>query len=103
MTNSGYNLAKIVVDDYLNDKTFPGTEIVSNQRLWLVVPKRVAFMYVYSQENRQKMSELIIAGNYVNPLLYSKDRNIKRMLRVSKNILSHYKKFKQYYGGDRVE
>lgn len=103
VTNSGYNLAKIVVDDYLNDKTFPGTEIVSNQRLWLVVPKRVAFMYVYSQENRQKMSELIIAGNYVNPLLYSKDRNIKRMLRVSKNILSHYKKFKQYYGGDRVE
>ena len=103
VTNSGYNLAKIVVDDYLNDKTFLGTEIVSNQRLWLVVPKRVAFMYVYSQENRQKMSELIIAGNYVNPLLYSKDRNIKRMLRVSKNILAHYKKFKQYYGGDRVE
>ena len=103
VTNSGYNLAKIVVDDYLNDKTFPGTEIVSNQRLWLVVPKRVAFMYIYSQENRQKMSELIIAGNYVNPLLYSRDRNIKRMLRVSKNILSHYKKFKQYYGGDRVE
>lgn len=98
VTHSGYNLAKIVVDEYLNDKSLPQTHIVQTEKLWMVVPKRVAFQYVFAPENKNAMNHLIKSGNSVNPLLYRQDTNIKRRLRILKNILSHYHKFKKYYG-----
>lgn len=103
VTNSGYNLAKIIVDDYINHKPMDKIQIVRNQKLWMVVPKKVAFKYVFSKANKMRMNELIRSGDYVNPLLYKKDTNIKRRLRVYKNILSHYSKYKKYYGNEGVK
>lgn len=101
VTHSGYNLAKVVVDEYINYKSFSQMQVVSNHKLWMVVPKNLAFKYVYAKENKEKMSRLIQSKDYVNPLIYEKDKNVKRKLRVAKNLMSHYKKYKQYYGEDK--
>ena len=40
---------------------------------------------------------LVKAGAVSNSLLYRKDRSLKRRLRIAKNQLGHYYKFKTYY------
>lgn len=101
VTHSGYNLAKIVVDEYINYKTFNKMQMVSNNKLWMIVPKGVAFKYVFAKEHKEKMTQLIQSGDYVNPLLYEKDTNIRRKIRIAKNLVSHYAKYKKYYGVDK--
>ena len=36
-------------------------------------------------------------GREVTPLFYEKDKAFARTLRMKKNLLGHFKKFKQYY------
>ena len=103
VTNSGKNLSKILVDDYINKKESGGFEIVNTSKLWMVVPKGVAFKYIVQEKYRKEMKRLIESKDFVNPLLYHKDKNIMRKLRISKNLFSHYSKFKRYYGGNRYE
>lgn len=103
VTNSGYNLAKVIVDDYIKGKSISELQVVSNEKLWMVVPKRVAMKYIYSDDSKNTMKRLIRSNDYVNPLLYTKDKNLKRKLWVMKNIASHYKKFKKYYTGSADE
>ena len=103
VTNSGKNLSKILVDDYINKKESGGLEIVNTSKLWMVVPKGVAFKYIVQEKYRKEMKRLIESKDFVNPLLYHKDKNIMRKLRISKNLFSHYSKFKRYYGGNRYE
>ncbi|MDO4711677.1 MAG: ATP-grasp domain-containing protein [Peptostreptococcaceae bacterium] len=103
VTNSGYNLAKIIVEEYLKGKTFEETQIVDDQKLWMVVPQKVAFKYIALEKYKKEMKRLIQEKRSVNPLLYKKDTNIKRRLRIFKNLMSHYAKFKKYYGGNMYE
>ncbi len=103
VTNSGHNLAKLLVDEYINKKENGSLKIVDNQRLWMIVPKGVAFKYIVLEKYRKEMRRLIFENLYSNPLIYAKDRNLKRKLRIFKNLLSHYAKFKKYYGGNRYE
>lgn len=98
VSNSGYNLAKMFVDYFIEKNVDKDLEIVSNDKLWMVVPKGVAFKYVYSDELKDKMRKLIKSGDYVNPLFYDKDKNLKRRFRMLKSTMSHYVKFKKYYG-----
>lgn len=99
VTNSGYNLAKMVVDEFLSGKEIQDTVLVSNKKLWIVIPKQVAFTYITDEECKNEMKELISNGEYVNPLFYEKDRSLKRTLSLFKSQLSHYAKYKKYMGG----
>ncbi len=99
VTNSGYNLAKMVVDEFLSGKEIQDTVLVSNKKLWIVIPKQVAFTYITDEECKNEMKELISKGEYVNPLFYEKDRSLKRTLSLFKSQLSHYAKYKKYMGG----
>ncbi len=103
VTHSGKNLAKILVEDYIYKKDTKNFEIVNTSKLWMVVPKGVAFKYIVQEKYRKEMKNLIASGNCANPLLYAKDKNLVRRLRITKNLLSHYAKFKKYYGGNRYE
>lgn len=103
VTHSGYNLAKVIVDNYLKGIQKEKVEIVNNKKLWMVVPKKVAFKYIALEKYKKEMRALIESGNYVNPLLYDKDKNVVRRLRIAKNLFSHYAKFKKYYGGNQYE
>ena len=99
VTNSGYNLAKMVVDEFLSGKEIQDTVLVSNKKLWIVIPKQVAFTYITEEESKNEMKELISKGEYVNPLFYEKDISLKRTLSLFKSQLSHYAKYKKYMGG----
>lgn len=99
VTNSGYNLAKMVVDEFLSGKEIQDTVLVSNKKLWIVIPKQVAFTYITDEECKNEMKELISKGEYVNPLFYEKDRSLKRTLSLFKSQLSHYAKYKKHMGG----
>jgi D-aspartate ligase len=96
VTGSGLNIAKYVTEDYIYGKPLEYEE-AEKEHLWLVVPKKVAFKYVKEPENREKMRRLIKAGEYVNPVFKKGDAIPLRFLRMVKNHISHYKKFKVYY------
>lgn len=94
VTGAGANIAKLVVEDYIENKELDFYS-VNNENLWMVVPKGVAFKYV-DKKYFADMKRLISQGKYVNPLLYKRDSAFKRRLRLLKGQLGHYYKFKKY-------
>lgn len=96
VTGAGENIAKLVVEDYIEDKEIP-FHVVENEHLWLVVPKKVAFDYIKPEEYRQRMKKLIKEGKFVNPLEYAPDNSFKRRLRLLKSGMGHHFKFRKYY------
>ncbi len=95
VTGSGYNIAKYLVEDFIEDreKTFV---IAARPSLWRVVPRKVAYDYVpatyHKKMRRQKRQK-----RDRNPLFYKADKNPLRFLRNLKNQLGQFSKFKQYY------
>ncbi len=96
VTGSGFNLAKYIVEEYIYNRTLP-FETAKEEHLWWVVPKGVACKYVKQPENLAKMKALAAAGRAVNPIFKKGDFTWNRWLRMVKNHLSHYRKFKTYY------
>lgn len=97
VTGAGYNLAKILVEDLIENKELDFVS-AKNENLWMVVPKYVAFKYIKPLQYKNKMQELISFKKYINPLFYKEDKNIKRTLRLLKSSLGHVVKFKKYMG-----
>ena len=84
-----------VVEDRVEGKELPFV-LADNPSLWRVVPRKVAFAYIVS-DYHQEMKQLMQQGREVRPLFYDKDKPLMRTLRMEKNLLGHFKKFKQYY------
>lgn len=97
VTGAGYNLAKVIVEDLIENKELPFVS-ADNEMLWMVVPQKVAFTYIKPQEYKDKMKKLIKEGKVINPLFYSEDHNIKRTLKLLKAGLGHHVKFRKYMG-----
>lgn len=96
VTGSGYNIAKYIVEEYIYNNMLP-FNMAKEEHLWLVVPKRVAFKYVKEQQNLNAMRRLLKENKVVNPIFMKGDFKLSRFLRMTKNHLSHYKKYKTYY------
>ena len=97
VTGAGANIARCLVEDYLDGVDLP-LQLVENEFLWMVVPRRVAFQYIEAPEYKEKMRALIRAGQYVNPLYYVRDFNLKRISALLKNQIGHFVKYKKYLG-----
>ena len=95
VTGAGYNLARILVEDRVEHRPQPLT-VTHNRSLWMVVPRRVAYDYT-PRRYHQEMRALIQAGAVTNPLRYGPDSALKRKLKLEKNQLGHFVKFKKYY------
>jgi D-aspartate ligase len=95
VTGAGYNLAKILVEDRVEHKPLE-LVVTRNRSLWRVVPQRVAYAYT-PKKYHAEMKALIRAGAAKNPLFYGPDKHPTRRLRMTKNALGHFVKFKQYY------
>ncbi len=95
VTGAGYNVAKLVVEDRIENKVKPLT-IAKNRALWSVVPLAVAYQYT-PKKYHEEMHALVKAGAVTNSLRYKRDRAPKRLLRLGKNQLGHFYKFKKYY------
>lgn len=86
-----------VVDDWVYGKPLE-FRMVTKPHLWTVVPKKVAFTYVKPEECRREMRELIRKGEVVNPLFYQRDKGFVRKMKLMKNQMGHFVKFKKYLG-----
>ena len=95
VTGAGYNIAKLLVEDRVEGKDLPFV-LADNPSLWRVVPRKVAYDFIVS-EYHDEMKARIREGREVTPLFYDKDKALGRTLRMKKNLLGHFKKFKQYY------
>lgn len=94
VTGSGHNIAKLVVEDRVEEKELP-FEITKNRSLWRMVPKKVAFDFT-PKKYHQEMKSLIRAGADHHSLVYEGDGSLKRRLRVWKNHLGNMKRFEKY-------
>lgn len=96
VTSAGANIAKLVVDDHILNKPLD-FQVVDNEHMFTVVPKKVAFTYIREEEYREKMRRLMEQGKVSNPLKYAPDSSLIRRLRVFKNMHRHHAAFKKYY------
>ena len=94
VTGSGHNIAKLLVEDYIEGKELPFL-ITKNRSLWRMVPRKVAFKFT-PKKYHQEMRALIKAGADCHSLVYSGDNSLKRRIRVWKNHLGNIKRFDQY-------
>lgn len=97
VTNAGANVAKLVVEDYIENKP-QEFYAVTEEHLWTVVPNSVMKTYIKDPANRARVKALQKAGKAANPLKYAYDNGIKRRLRVTKSLLGQNVKFKKYLG-----
>jgi D-aspartate ligase len=99
VTGSGYNLAGYLVEDRIHGGSRDLT-LATNEILWLVIPKTVAFTYVTNESLRSRMRELDRQKKIVNPLFYRGDYHPRRMVSILRSHLSHSDKYKKYYRPD---
>lgn len=97
VTNAGANVAKLLVEDYIENKPAEYAP-VTEESLWTVVPNTVMKTYIKDPANRARVRALQKAGKAANPLRYAYDNGIKRRLRVAKSLLGQNVKFKKYLG-----
>jgi D-aspartate ligase len=97
VTGAGENIAKYLVEDCIGQKPLELTT-VTEQSLWMMIPKGVAFRYITSPDTRAAMKKLIREGKFSNSLYYEKDRGFGRMFRLYKSQLGHYYKYWKYLG-----
>lgn len=95
LTALGYNLVKVLIDDliYHNKMTY---KFLDEKVLLSFVPKRIAKKYITNEEYKKELIKLWNKKR-VNPVKYSKDRNILRKLYLIKKHLRYYKEYKNSY------
>lgn len=98
VTGAGYNIMEYVVKDHVFGEELGDTVYADKENLWLVIPKKVAFDYIKPIEYKTRMKSLIRKGQVINPLFCKGDNNAKRMLRLAKQHMSHFAKYKKYLG-----
>ena len=96
VTNSGFNVAKYFVEDYIYNKELPYEE-ATEEYLWMTVPKGVAYKHIKNPEYVAKMKKLVKEGKMVNPVFKRGDLKPMRFLRMLKTHLKQYSYFNQYY------
>jgi D-aspartate ligase len=95
VTAAGNNLARCVVEDYIEDKPAK-LEIANARNLWTAIPLSVAFKYVKGGANLELMRQLISEGRVTRPLFMKGDMGPRRRMFLYKSQLSHYLKFRKY-------
>ena len=96
VTGSGYNLATYLVEDRIRGERRDFT-LATNEILWLVIPKKVAFTYVTDESLCSRMRALDHQGKVVNPLFYRGDIHPRRVASILRSHLSHAGKYRKYY------
>lgn len=96
VTGMGYNLAKMVVDDRLNEMD-KDLEMADRDHLWTVVPRQVMFGYIPEQYHAT-LKRLLKEKKWVNPLIYKPDHAPARAFRLFKSRMAHIVKYRKYLG-----
>ena len=94
VTGAGYNIARYLVEDLVLGTQLP-FEIADKESLWRVVPKKVCFDYIVPAYHGAMRAQLS-GGRACNPLFYKADGGFMRRLRMLKNQLGHFKKYRDH-------
>jgi len=96
VTASGYNLARFLVDNCVNEPK-GDTVYAKGDMLWLSVPKKIIYKYVSNPTVLARAKTLIREGSYAYTLLYKNDMNLKRYMRIKLYYNRHIKDYKKYF------
>lgn len=96
-TGSGYNVAKYIVDSYVNDIYEKELILVKEPYFWLVIPKQIVLKYVKDKEKVAQIKKLIKEKKVCHSLWYKKDLNISRLKYFVLRNINQFIKYKKYY------
>lgn len=97
ITAAGINIAKLIVEDYIQNKELPYIEC-KNEHYWHSIPTKVVYKYVKSDELKNKVKTLIKNKKESSSLWYKYDLrlNPKRLAYVLIHLYRHFEKYKKY-------
>lgn len=97
VTASGYNLAKWLVDDVVEEKPMDLT-IADTRHLWMIAPAGIIKKYLKDPELLAEAKALMKEGKVSHQLYCREDFSPKRFIWYVKNQLNNYRKYKRYFG-----
>lgn len=102
VTAQGYNLARFLVEDVLQEKE---TECVfaEGEALWSLVPTALLFEYVTDPSLLSRIRQLKRARKLYRPLWYRHDRSFRRWLYFHKRQAAYFTKYSRYFGKRSLE
>lgn len=89
----GYNLVKYLIDDVIYHKKHDCI-LIDKQMVLSFVPKSIIKKYVTNNTVKNKITQLIKQGNFVNPLKYKGDKNLIRKAYLLYRDFNYRKKYK---------
>lgn len=92
----GSNLVKTLVDDILYQIDLP-KKILTDEILLSFVPKGIIKKYISNEQFKKKALELWKKRKKVSPMIYKKDKNMKRLLMLKKRLIHYYSEYKNSY------
>ena len=98
-TGSGYNVAKYIVDAYVNNIE-KDLLLVKEPYFWHVIPKKIVLDYVEDKEKLLLVKKLIKEKKVCHSLFYKKDKSIKRNIYLVLRNINQFRKYKKYYKKD---
>lgn len=93
LTQCGYNIAKIIVEDVLDHKE-KEFEYVDGENLFAVIPKQVVKQYTTDPEIKEEVKDLIARGKYNSPIFYKADKGLKRRVSMMLRQANYFRKYK---------
>lgn len=90
----GANLVKLLVDDVIYNVEIP-KKILKEEVLLTFVPKGIIKKYIKNEIFKNKA--LSLWKKRVSPMIYNKDKNIKRLLMIRKRLFHYYKEYRNSY------
>ena len=102
VTLNGYNLAKWVIEDRVNDTlknadTVFANDVLENRKLWLGVPVKVFKKYAKENEEKEIALDLINRDQYGFTAVFDDDMNFKRSLLIWWMNHNYVKNFRKYF------
>ena len=92
LTACGYNLAKVLVDDIINNKKM-NFKFLDQKVVLSFVPKKVINTYIANDKLKKEINKLIKEKKLVRPLNYKNDKNLKRKLWLFLRDRNYVKKY----------
>ncbi len=96
ITNSGVNIAKLLVDDYIYNQELP-ISIANKKHLTLIIPKLLLLKYLSNYQLRKEVKKLIKQKRFSNSLIYPRDLKFKRIIYLFANQLKQFLKYYKHY------
>ncbi|APX73328.1 carboxylate--amine ligase [Companilactobacillus allii] len=106
VTLNGYNLAKYVVEDYIEDSLDKQPTVYANKnkaqhKLWLGIPVKVFRKYAADNEASEYAEELIKQDRTGTTVFYDKDKSFKRWLLMTYMFHNYVKRFDKYFQANK--